>query len=70
MQFFAWLEADGFTGSNAYLRAGTRVAAYAGFTRLHIEDSKTTELDPITCSERVLHGFKDRVHSRFCFDAR
>jgi len=70
MQFFAWLEADSFSGSDAYLRAGTRVAAYAGFTRLHIEDSETTEFDPITCSERVLHSFKDRVDSGFCFDAR
>jgi len=70
VEFFARLEANGLTGSDTYLRAGTRVAAYTGFARLHVEDSETTEFNAIARSECVLHCFKDRVDSRFCLDAR
>jgi hypothetical protein len=70
MEFFARLEANGFTGRDAYLGAGTRVATNACFTGLHIEDSETAEFDAIARSERVLHSFKDRIDSGFCLDAR
>jgi hypothetical protein len=69
VKFFARLKADSFAGSDTYLRAGTRVAAYASLAWLHIEDSEPAEFDAIARSECVLHGFKDRIDSGFCLDA-
>src|SRR5580704_11695482 len=45
LEFFAWLEAHGFAGRNANLLSGARVAADAGFARLHVEHAEAAKLD-------------------------
>ena len=69
VQFFARLETDGLSGSDADFSAGTGVSSNACFARLDVEDAKAAEFDAVVCSERLLHGFEDGVDGGFCLDA-
>src|ERR1700728_2671151 len=69
MKLFARLEANRLARGNADLGAGTRVASDAGLARTNVEDAKTTQLDPLTLSERALQRLKDGIHSCLRFVA-
>ncbi len=65
MQILSGLESDGFSGGDADLGSGARVATDAGFTRLDGEDAKSAEFDAVAFGECVLHGFEDGVDGGF-----
>src|SRR5271170_1449579 len=67
LEFFAWLEAHGFAGRNANLLSGARVAANAGFPRLHVEHAEAPEFDAFSAAERVLHGLENGFDGLFGF---
>jgi hypothetical protein len=62
LQFLTRFETDGFAGRNSYFRPGTRIPANAGLARPHVEDSKTTQFDPVTAAEGFLHSVEHRLN--------
>ena len=67
MQLFAWLEADGLTGGNCDLGAGSWVAANAGFSRLDGKDAEATQFNAVSSDECLFHALEDSVHRSLCF---
>ncbi len=70
MEFFAGLEANGFSGRDGYLSAGPWIAADTSFSWFDSEDTKATELDAISFDQRPFHAFKDGVNRCFRLGAR
>jgi len=70
LQLFAGLEADGFSGLDIHLLAGTRIAADAGFARLHVEDAEAAQLDAFTAPEGILQRFENGFDGLLGFAAR
>lgn len=70
MKLLARLKANSLAWSDGDFRAGPRIAAYTCLARAHIEDPKTSELNPIARSESFLQAFENRVDSRFRLVAR
>src|SRR5207245_6896094 len=68
-QVLAGLEADGLAWRDADFRAGPGVAADPFFSRLDLEDTEATQLDPFAAAHRLLHGVKDRLHGDHRLDA-
>jgi hypothetical protein len=65
VEFFAGLEADGFTRGDGDFGTGPRIAAYAGFARLDGEYAKAAEFDAVTLDQALLHGLEDGIDCRF-----
>jgi len=59
LQFLARLESNGFSGRNANLLAGARIASDAGLSRAHIEHTEAAQLDSFAFAERFLHGIEN-----------
>jgi hypothetical protein len=70
MQLFAWLEADGFAGSDVDLSPGAGIAANAGFAGADTEDAKPAQLDALAGCQSLLEALEDRVHRRLSLGAR
>lgn len=66
MQLFTWLEANGFSGGDGDLRAGSGVAPDAGFAGFDGEDAEAAKLNAITCHEGLLHAVEDCVNRSLC----
>jgi hypothetical protein len=69
LEFLAGLEANGFAGRDADLLTSARIAANAGFPRLHGKDSEAAKLDAFAAAERVLHGLEDGFDGLLGFGA-
>lgn len=69
MEVFAGLEADGASRRDADFGSGARIAAYSGFARPDIEDSKTAELDAVSFCKRPFKAFKNGFDGGLGFDA-
>ncbi len=65
MQFLAGLKAHRLAGAYGNLSAGPRITANPGLARPHIEDSKTTQLDPVSGRQGLFQAFKDGIYRRF-----
>lgn len=61
VQFLARLEAHSFAGRDAYLGAGARVAADAGFTGSNAEHAKSAQLDAFAGCQGALEAFEDCI---------
>lgn len=70
MQFFARLEANGFSGGNTDLGSGPRIAANAGFAWSDAEYTKPPQLNPVPGCECLFKPFEHRVHCRLRLRAR
>ncbi len=70
VKFLTWLEANSLAWSDGDFRTGPRVAADSRLTRAHIEDAKTSQLNPVARSQRFLQALEDCVDGRFRFVAR
>ena len=62
VKFLTRLEPNGFSGCDADLGTGSRIAADARFSRLDHKNSKATELDSVTGDKTLLHGVEDCVN--------
>jgi len=62
MQILARLETYRAARRNRYLGAGTRIPADAGLPWTYVEDSKATQLNPLSLGQCVLQAFEDRIH--------
>jgi hypothetical protein len=67
LQFLAGLEANSFSGRNADLFAGARIAANAGLARLDAEDAELAKFDALTAPHSVFEGFEDSFDGLFGF---
>jgi hypothetical protein len=65
LKILAWLEANGFAGSNGDFGTGARIASDSGLARLDGEDAKATQLDTVATAQSILHRFEDGVHGGF-----
>jgi hypothetical protein len=70
VEFFAGLEANGFTGRDADFSAGARIAANACLPRPDAEHAKAPKFDAVARGESLLESFKDGVDSRLSLGAR
>ena len=70
MELFAGLEADGFSGSDADLSAGARIAADAGFARADAEDAESAQLDAVAGSQSLLQPLENGVDRGLGFGPR
>jgi hypothetical protein len=66
VEVFAGFETDGLAGGNADFGSGARVAPNAGLARFHGEDSEATQLNAITCDQRLFHAAEDGVDGSLC----
>jgi hypothetical protein len=62
MKFLAWLEADSFSRSDAYLGAGARIAANAGFTGADAENAKSAQFDALTGGQGLFEALENGIH--------
>lgn len=69
MQFLAWLETHSLAGCDAYLGAGTRVAANAGFAGADAENAKSAQFDALAGGKSLLEALEDGIHRGFCLGA-
>jgi hypothetical protein len=69
LQFFAGLEAHGFSRRDADLFAGTGIAPDASLSRLHAEYTEFAQLNPLAAPHGVLQRLKDSLHGLFGFCA-
>src|SRR5579864_1684348 len=65
LQFFSGFEAHGLAWWNRNFRPRARIAPDPGFSRTHVEDAKTPQLNTIAAGERLLHALENRLHSQF-----
>jgi len=70
LQLFAGLEADGFSGLDIHLLAGARIAADAGFARLHVEHAEAAQLDAFAAAESVFQRLENRFDGLLGLAAR
>lgn len=63
LEFFAWLEADGFAGRYVDFFSGAGIAADSGFARLHAEDAEAAEFDALSSAESLLQRFENGFDS-------
>jgi len=64
MKLFSRLEPYRLARSDAHLRTRPRVTPDSRLSRLHRKHPETTQLDPLTRDERLLHAVEDCVDSR------
>ena len=69
MQFLARFKAYCLAGGDAYLGAGTWVAADAGFACADAEDAKSAQFDALTGGESLFKALEDRIHRGLCLGA-
>src|ERR1700758_2230637 len=69
MQFFTWFEAHGFSRRDADLSACPRIASDAGFAGANAENTKTAQLNALTCCQGLFQAFKHSVDRRFSLGA-
>src|SRR5580698_1739503 len=62
LQFLPRLEAHGLPRRNRHLGAGARIASDAGLARTHVEHAKSSQLNAIAVSQRLLHTLEDGFH--------
>jgi hypothetical protein len=62
VEFFTWLEADGFAGSDADFGACTGIAADPGFARANIENAEAAQLDALALGEGTLEALEYSIH--------
>ena len=67
LQFFARLEAHGFSRRNINLGACAGISSDAGFARFHVENSKTPQFDAVTFCQSPLHGHEHGFHGSLSF---
>ena len=70
MEFLAGLEADGFSGCDADLGPGSRIAADAGFTRADAENAKSAQFDALAGGQGLFEALKYGIHRRLGLSAR
>ncbi len=68
VQFLARFEANGSTRSNAHFAAGPRIPPNPSLAWPHAEDAETTQLNAITCRQRLLQAVKYAVNRRLGLD--
>ena len=62
MKLLPWLKADRFSRSNAYLGAGARIAANAGFAGADAENAKSAQFDALTGGQGLLEALENGIH--------
>ena len=67
LQFFAGLEAHCLAGGDSDFRAGSGIAADAGFARPDIENAEAPKLNAIALAQCLLHRFEDGLDGGFGF---
>src|SRR5947207_13752178 len=67
LQFFARLKPDSPSRRNRHLCSRPRIASNPGFPWPHVENSKPSELDPISFAQSFFHRFKDGLDRHFRF---
>ena len=70
VKFLARLEANSLAWSDGDFRTSPRVAADSRLTRAHIKNAKTSQLNAIARSKRLLQALEDSVDGGFRFVAR
>lgn len=69
VEFFARLEANGFSRSDADLGSGARVASNAGFAGANIENAEAPQLDPLSLGQRPFEGLENGIDGSLGFVA-
>jgi hypothetical protein len=70
MQFFAWLETDGFAGGYADFSAGAGIAADPGFAGADTENAKSAQFDALAGGQSLFETLENRIHRGFRLGAR
>jgi hypothetical protein len=70
VKLLAWLEAYSLAGSDGDLGSGPWITADPRLARAHIEDPKTTKLNPVAGRQGFLQTLEDRVNGGFRLVAR
>lgn len=70
VQFFAGLEADCLSWSDADFSPGAGIAADSCFAGANAEYTKSAQFDALAGCQRLLEAFEDRVDGCFGFCAR
>jgi hypothetical protein len=65
VEFFSWLEADGFARSDADFSSGAGIAADAGLARTDVENAEAAQLDTLSLGEGALEGFEYGIDGSF-----
>jgi hypothetical protein len=65
LQFFTGFEAHRLAWRDAYFRTRPGIAADSGFAGFYVKNTKTAKFNAVICSESLLHGLKDGLHSDF-----
>jgi hypothetical protein len=65
VEVFSGFEANGFAGSDRHFGAGAGISSDSGFTRLHGEDAESSQFNPVSFGEGLLHGLEDGVDGCF-----
>jgi len=69
VQFFAWLEADGFTGGDADLGTGAGIAADTSFAGPNAEDAEAAQFDAFAGGESLFETLEDRIYGSLCLSS-
>jgi len=70
VQFLARFEPDGFAGGDAYLGAGSGIAADACFAGADAKNAKSAQFDALAGGQGLLEALEDRIHRGFCLCTR
>ena len=62
VEFFTWLETDGFAGSDADFGACAGIATDPGFAWADIENAEAAQLDALALGERALEALEYSIH--------
>jgi len=65
VEFLAWLETHGFSGRDAYLGSGARIASDSGFAGADAENAESAQFNALARCKSFLQTFKHSVHCRF-----
>lgn len=67
LQFFPRFEANRLARGNGNLSTRSWISANAGFSGPHVEDTETSQLNPVAVRQSFLHALKDCFNSHLGF---
>jgi len=63
LQFLPGFKSNRLTGRDCYLGSSSRISSDPSLARPNVKNSKTTQFNPVSLTQRLFHRFKNRFDS-------